>query len=158
MNPQVSSSAVRDAIYNRYMSNEFTRNGLIVKLPGIQLNTYELIKSWLNGLDQVTLAEVEDYERELTGHHAVLGIVAASNTMVRIDHDHYVSDASIQFDVGAVDRAIALFAGIGLSPSVPSPALPHSRRFRDTLGICIWWKASCAALANASRLMAAPRK
>lgn len=116
MNPQVSSSAVRDAIYNRYMSNEFTRNGLIVKLPGIQLNTYELIKSWLNGLDQVTLAEVEDYERELTGHHAVLGIVAASNTMVRIDHDHYVSDASIQFDVGAVDRAIALFAGNRVIP------------------------------------------
>ena len=111
MNPQVSSSAVRDAIYNRYMAGQFTRNGLIVKRPEIHLTTYQVMETWLKGLEQVTLTEVEDYERELTGHHAVLGIAAASNSMVRIDHDHYVSDASIQFDVEAVDRAVALFAG-----------------------------------------------
>ena len=116
MNPRVSSSAVRDAIYNRYMSNEFTRYGLIVKLPGVRLNTYQLMVGWLKELEQVTLAEVEDYERELTGHHAVLGIAAASSTMVRIDHDHYVSDASIQFDVEAVDRAIGLFVGDKIIP------------------------------------------
>lgn len=110
MNPQVSSSAVRDAIYNRYMSNEFTRNGLIVKRPEIRLSTYQLMETWLKGLDQVTLNEVEDYERELTGRNAILGIAVASSTMIRIDHDHYVSDAAIQFDVEAVDRAIALFA------------------------------------------------
>ena len=39
LNPQVSSSAVRDAIFNRYMSNEFTRNGLIVKRPELRLST-----------------------------------------------------------------------------------------------------------------------
>ena len=93
------------------MSDEFTRNGLIVKRPELRLSTYQLMETWLKGLDQVTLTEVEDYERELTGHHAVLGVVAASNTMVRIDHDHYVSDASIQFNVDAVDHAISLFAG-----------------------------------------------
>ena len=111
LNPQVSSSAVRDAIFTRHMSDEFTRNGLIVKRPELRLSTYQLMETWLKGLDQVTLTEVEDYERELTGHHAVLGVVAASNTMVRIDHDHYVSDASIQFNVDAVDHAISLFAG-----------------------------------------------
>ena len=116
MNPQVSSSAVRDAIYNRYMAGLFTRNGLIVKRPEIHMTTYQLMETWLKGLEQVTLTEVEDYERELTGHHAVLGIAAASNIMVRIDHDHYVSDASIQFDVEAVDRAIALFAGNRIIP------------------------------------------
>ena len=131
MNPQVSSSAVRDAIFNRYMSNEFTRNGLIVKLPGIRLNTYELIKTWLKGLDQVTLTEVEDYERELTGHHAVLGIAAASNTMIRIDHDHYVSDASIQFDVEAVDHAISLFAGNRI---IPITAITSYTSFPDVPG------------------------
>lgn len=110
MNPQVSFSAVRDCIYNRYMAGRFSRNGLIVKRPEIHLTTYQLMEIWLKGLEQVTLAEVEEYERELTGHHAVLGIAAAGNTMVRIDHDHYVSDASIQFDVEAVDRAITLFA------------------------------------------------
>lgn len=109
MNPQISSSAIRDAIYKRYMSQEFTRNGLIVKLPGIHLNSYELIKTWLKGLEQVTLTEIEEYEHELTGHHAMLGIAAASTIMVRIDHDHYVSDNFIQFDVEAVDHAISLF-------------------------------------------------
>lgn len=116
MNPQVSSSAVRDAIYNRYMAGRFTRNGLIVKRSEIHLTTYQLMETWLKGLDQVTLTEVEDYERELTGHHAVLGISAASSTMVRIDHDHFVSDASIQFDVEAVDRAVALFVGNRIIP------------------------------------------
>lgn len=131
MNPQVSSSAVRDAIYNRFMSNEFTRNGLIVKMPGIRLNTYQLIVGWLKGLEQVTLTEVENYERELTGHHAVLGIAAASSTMVRIDHDHYVSDASIQFDVDAVDHAISLFAGNRI---IPITAITSYTSFPDVPG------------------------
>ena len=131
LNPQVSSSAVRDAIYNRYMSNEFTRNGLIVKRPGIHLTTYQLMETWLKGLDQVTLTEVEDYERELTGHHAVLGIVAASSTMVRIDHDHYVSDASIQFNVDAVDHAISLFVGNRI---IPITAITSYTSFPDVPG------------------------
>ena len=116
MNPQVSSSAVRDAIYNRYMSDRFTRNGLIVKRPEISLSTYQLIEAWLKGLDKVTVAEISAYERELTGHHALLGIAAACKTMVRIDRDHFVSDASIQFDVDAVDYAISLFAGNRIIP------------------------------------------
>lgn len=131
LNPQVSSSAVRDAIYNRYMSNEFTRNGLIVKRPGIHLTTYQLMETWLKGLEQVTLTEVEDYERELTGHHAVLGIVAASSTMVRIDHDHYVSDASIQFNVDAVDHAISLFVGNRI---IPITAITSYTSFPDIPG------------------------
>lgn len=131
LNPQVSSSAVRDAIYNRYMSNEFTRNGLIVKRQGIHLTTYQLMETWLKGLDQVTLTEVEDYECELTGHHAMLGIIAASNTMVRIDHDHYVSDASIQFNVDAVDYAISLFAGNRI---IPITAITSYTSFPDVPG------------------------
>lgn len=131
LNPQVSSCAVRDAIYNRYMSNEFTRNGLIVKRPGIHLTTYQLMETWLKGLDQVTLTEVEDYERELTGHHAVLGIVAACSTMVRIDHDHYVSDASIQFNVDAVDHAISLFVGNRI---IPITAITSYTSFPDIPG------------------------
>lgn len=131
LNPQVSSSAVRDAIYNRYMSSEFTRNGLIVKRPGIHLTTYQLMETWLKGLEQVTLTEVEDYERELTGHHAVLGIVAASSTMVRIDHDHYVSDASIQFNVDAVDHAISLFVGNRI---IPITAITSYTSFPDVPG------------------------
>lgn len=131
LNPQVSSSAVRDAIYNRYMSNEFTRNGLIVKRPGIHLTTYQLMETWLKGLEQVTLTEVKDYERELTGHHAVLGIVAASSTMVRIDHDHYVSDASIQFNVDAVDHAISLFVGNRI---IPITAITSYTSFPDIPG------------------------
>ena len=131
LNPQVSSSAVRDAIFNRYMSNEFTRNGLIVKRPELRLSSYQLMETWLKGLDQVTLAEVEDYERELTGHHAVLGIVAASSTMVRIDHDHYVSDASIQFNVDAVDHAISLFVGNRI---IPITAITSYTSFPDVPG------------------------
>lgn len=131
LNPQVSSSAVRDAIYNRYMSNEFTRNGLIVKRPGIHLTTYQLMETWLKGLERVTLTEVEDYERELTGHHAVLGIVAASSIMVRIDHDHYVSDASIQFNVDAVDHAISLFVGKRI---IPITAITSYTSFPDIPG------------------------
>lgn len=131
MNPLVSSSAVRDAIYIRYLSNQFTRNGLIVKRPEIKLTTYQLLETWLKGLNQVTLTEVEDYERELTGHHAVLGIAAASNTMIRIDHDHYVSDASIQFDVEAIDHAISLFVANRI---IPITAITSYTSFPDVPG------------------------
>ena len=134
MNPYVSSNAVRDAIYIRFLSNQFTRNGLIVKRPEIHLSTYQLLETWLNGLEQVTLFEIENYEHELTGHHLVLGIEAASNVMVRIDHDHYVSDASIHFEVEAVDHAISLFVGERI---IPISAITSYTSFPEVPGY-IW--------------------
>lgn len=131
MNPQVSSSAIRDVIYNRYMADQFTRKGLIVKIPGIHISTYQVMGAWLKGLDQATLIEIEDYERELTGRYTALGVLTASNFMVRVDHDHYVSDASIQFDVDAVDRAIALFAGNRI---IPITAITSFTSFPDVSG------------------------
>ena len=130
MNPQVSPSAIRDVIYNRYMANQYTRKGLIVKQPGIRLTTYQLMGAWLKGLEQATLTEIENYEHELIGRSA-LGILVAYNTMVRIDHDHFVSDASIQFDVDAVDRAIALFAGNHI---IPITAITSFTSFPDVSG------------------------
>ena len=131
MNPLVSASAVRDVVFNRYMANRYSRNGLIVKPHGARLSTYQLIEAWLKSQDQVTLTELEDYERELTGHHAVLGISAAGNTMVRIDHDHYVSDTSIHFEADDVDRAIALFAGDRI---IPITAITSFTSFPDVPG------------------------
>lgn len=108
-NPLVSTSAVRDAMFIRYMASSCDRHGLIATSKGVTVTSAQLLEGWCKGLDRLTIRELEEYERELTGHHAVLGIWAACHTMVRIDHDNFVSDTLIDFDVDAVDRAIALF-------------------------------------------------
>ena len=51
--------------------------------------------------------------------------------MVRIDHDHYVSDASIQFNVDAVDHAISLFVGNRI---IPITAITRYTSFPDIPG------------------------
>ena len=131
MNPRISECAVRDVIYNRYMADQYSRHGLIVTPKGERVTSIQLMEIWLKGLDQVTLAEIEDYAYELTKQHSLLGISAACSTMIRIDHDHFVSDASVQFDVDAIDRAIALFVG---SRIIPITAITSFTSFPDVPG------------------------
>ena len=116
LNPGVSFSAVRDAVFIRYMADKCDRHGLIATPKGTRASSAQLLEAWCKGLDQLTINELEDYEYELTGHHAILGIGIACYTMVRIDHDHFVNDQLIQFDVDAVDRAISLFVGNKIIP------------------------------------------
>lgn len=116
LNSGISLWAVRDAMYNRHMARYCDRHGLIVTPKGVRLTSAQVLEAWCKGLDRVTVDEVEAYEYDLTGHHASLGLWAACNTMVRIDHDHFVADSQIDFDIDAIDRAISLFVGDRIVP------------------------------------------
>lgn len=131
LNSRISASAVRDAMFLRYMAAQCSRNGLIATPKGVRATSSQLLEGWCKSQEQFTLAELEEYERELTGHHAVLGISAACRCMVRVDHDNFVSDALIDFDVEAADRAIALFAENRI---IPITAITSFTSFPDVPG------------------------
>ena len=137
MNPQVSINAVRDAMYIRHMAAQCDRHGLIVTPKGMRVTSVQLLEDWCKSQEQFTLAELKAYERELTGHHATLGIGIACNNMVRIDHDRFVSDTCIDFDIEKVDHAISLFAGNRI---IPITAITSFTSFPDFIvfqpGIC----------------------
>lgn len=116
LNPDVSETAVRDALYIRYMSPFCSRNGLIVTPKGSTISSYDLMVTYCQSLAEVTLSELEAYEQVLTGRNTSLMLRAACNNMVRIDHDHFVSDQRITFDVNAIDRAIGLFVNGRIAP------------------------------------------
>lgn len=158
MNPQISFNAVRNAIYNRYMSKEFTRNGLIVKRQGIHLTTYQLMEAWLKGLVQVTLTEVEDYERELTGRHG--GLVLSPPAALWFASITIITLAMTPFS-SMWTRSIMRYPcswTIGSSRLPRSPVTRPSRTYRDITGTCTWWRAFCVALANGLPSMAARRR
>lgn len=131
LNPGISVSAVRDTIFIRHLAEKCDRSGLIATPKGTHATSAQLLEGWCKGQEQLTLDELEAYERELTGHHAVLGISAACHSMVRIDQDHFVCDAMIDFDVDAVDRAISLF---GAERIIPITAITSFTSFPDVPG------------------------
>lgn len=116
LNPQVSPWAVRDAMFLRHMAAHCDRHGLIVTPKGMCVTTPQLLEAWCAQQQRLSVSEIDAYEFELTGHYPSLGLWIACNKMVRIDREHFVGDELVQFDVDAVDRAIALFVGERIIP------------------------------------------
>ncbi len=131
LNPGVSVSAVRDAMFIRLLAERCDRSGLIATPKGVRASSAQLLEGWCKSQEQFTITELEAYEYELTGHHAVLGIAAACKSMVRIDQEHFVCDALIDFDVESVDHAIALFV---MDRIIPITAITSFTSFPEVPG------------------------
>lgn len=114
-NPDISRTAVRDAMYLRYMSSVCSRRGVIATPKGSALSSYDLMKRHCLSLDRATMQELSQYEYELTGsRHFIIRV--ACGCMVRTDADSFVSDERIAFDIKATDEALRLFVGEKIAP------------------------------------------
>lgn len=113
-NPDVSLYAVRDAVFTIYLKDKYNKNGNILSLKDQNVTAANLIKQFCAGRDTVTLEELNDYEAKLTGFKSGLALSIAYNHMIRSDEQIFLSDSHINFDIAAVDSALALFVGDGI--------------------------------------------
>jgi hypothetical protein len=64
----------------------------------------------------MTVDDMDEFEAELLGKARNAMLPVAFETMVRVDRDTFVKDSTIDFDVEAIDDALALFVSGGVAP------------------------------------------
>lgn len=115
MNPNISESALRYAIFNLHLSEKYERKGTIITLPGFSFSASKVMEDYCMGIQEATLEGLMAYERELTDK-TIYSLSAAYETMLRVDKDYFVGLDTVNFDIQAVDNAIALFVQEDIIP------------------------------------------
>ena len=113
LNPDLSITALYEAIFRICLSDGFSKQGRIVTRKGGALNALEVMKHHFGTIDRCTLDDLIEFWKELTGLETVTNksqpMEAVHNVMVRIDKENYVTERFLDFDTVAIDEAIGQF-------------------------------------------------
>lgn len=120
-NPAINSYALKTLLFDKYLSDIYTRRRSLITRPGVKIRMYDVMKDYCLEFEKITLEEIETYEREVSGRF-VYGLNAAFDSMVRVDKDVFVHRDMISFDIDAIDRAIDLYAKNHIYPLADIPS------------------------------------
>jgi hypothetical protein len=108
-NYELSSTAVHNAVYRICLSDNFDKRGKIIIRKGDVFDALTIMKEYCRTVDKCSLADLLDYEKELTGEvHRWIPMEAGNTILVRTDKDTYVADKFVRFDADLIDDAIEL--------------------------------------------------
>ncbi len=106
-NFQFSTPAAQSAIFRICLYEKFERKGRIIAKKGTSENLDKVIKKHCSSLGSITLKELIDLERELTGTVYIWpALAAAYDVLVRVSKDLFVAENKIFFDVGLIDNML----------------------------------------------------
>ena len=110
VNYEIPRIPLLNAIYKRFLSNEYKLNGTIITKDNIALDAVFLLKNYLNDKEQCTFDELNNELIKLTGRiNRQYTFQALYDEMIRIDKEHFVSDQKIKFLVSEIDNVISGF-------------------------------------------------
>lgn len=133
LNPSVPDKAIKEAIYSLHLSTIYERKHSIISLPGASFSPSAVMDEYCNGLDEVTLKDLYEYEDELTSKTSY-SLSSAYSTMIRVDKERFVSKDSIFFDITSIDAALALFVRDEI---IPLKSVNSFTSFPEVIGY-IW--------------------
>lgn len=109
-NYELSQTAIHNAAFNVYLSDEYDKRGKIITRKGEDMDALTIMREYCHSLDHVTLGELLDFEKDLTGEsHRWVPMQAGYDVMVRIDEDTYLAEHYFNFDVESIDNALEHF-------------------------------------------------
>ena len=107
-NPEINKSALQHVLFDYYLANDFSKNQTLIAPPGKADSVLNILKNYCKQHRRITLEEVEEYEKELTGEKtARRSLNAAVSSMIRVGEDTFAE--RVDFDVAAVDKVIESF-------------------------------------------------
>ncbi|MCL2499302.1 MAG: hypothetical protein FWE90_03080 [Defluviitaleaceae bacterium] len=109
-NHELSQTAIHNAAFSVYLVDEYEKRGKIIMRKGESVDALTIMREYCRTLDKVTLDELLEFERDLTGEtHRWVPMQAGYDVMVRIDKDTYIADCFVDFDVEGIDAALDHF-------------------------------------------------
>jgi hypothetical protein len=118
-NHELSQAAVNNAVFSVYLSDDYEKRGKIVMRKGEGVDAHEIMREYCRTLDRITLDELLEFERDLTGEvRRWIPMQAGYDIMVRIDKDTYVAERFVEFDADSIDAAIEHFVSGEYAPLI----------------------------------------
>lgn len=115
LNPEISSKALKTILFDRYLSDLYSRKRSLISPMGVDIRIYDVMKDYCLGFEKITIEKIESYEQDISGRF-IHGLSAAFDAMVRVDKNTFVHRDLLSFDIDATDRAIALYVKNGIYP------------------------------------------
>lgn len=128
LNHDLSESAVKNGLFQKYLADCYERRGNIITTKGTTLNSVAVFEAYCRAQGRLTLDELFDIEKEIYGSVHSQSLLVAYDTMVRVDKYTFVSDCEIDFDVDLTDNALARFVNadvIALRAVTSFTLFPH---------------------------------
>jgi hypothetical protein len=111
LNPHCPFSAIRDAVFNKFLSSRYSKSGQVITRIGEKLRVLDILEQYCREAETASFEELNSFEATFDpdGRTHSLCLVAAHNVMVRVSADLFVSESKISLDVEKTDEAIALY-------------------------------------------------
>ncbi|MBQ3601566.1 MAG: hypothetical protein II992_10265 [Lachnospiraceae bacterium] len=109
-NYELPELAVRMAVYNKYLSNEYYLKGKIITKGKDKFDAVSIMKQICMEKEEYTLDEAMDDVGKLIGiNDRRIAYPALYDVMVRVDEQKFVAEKCVHFDVEAIDKVIDSF-------------------------------------------------
>ena len=116
-NYELSTTALYSAVFIAVLKQQYRLNGKILTRGENGIDIVVLLKKYCQEHEFCTVTEVMGRAVELVGaQNRQNSFVALYDTMIRVDRDHFVSDAQVQFDVDQIDCVLQNIIGNRFAP------------------------------------------
>lgn len=115
MNPGINASALQTLLFDRHLSEDYDRKRSIITRKGAEVRVYDVMKEFCLEHEQISVNEIEAYERDISGRFTY-GLSAAFDNMIRVDKETFVHNDMVSFDVEATDYAISMYVQNSVFP------------------------------------------
>lgn len=111
LNPHCPFSAVRDAVYNKFLADRYSKSGQVITRMGEKIRVLDILEQYCREAETASFEELNSFEATFDPEGRIHStcLIAAHNIMVRVSADLFVSENKISFDVDRTDEAIALY-------------------------------------------------
>lgn len=111
LNPHCPFSAIRDAVFNKFLSNNYIKSGQVITRIGEKLRVLDILEQYCREAETASFEELNSFEATFDpeGRTHSTCLIAAHNVMVRVSADLFVKESKVSFDVDRTDEAIALY-------------------------------------------------
>lgn len=118
LNPHCSFTAIRDAVFYKFLSDSYEKRGQVISRKGVVLRVKDILEEFCRNADTVTFSELSDLEASISpkGKGCGQSLQAGHEVMVRVNEDLFVSHASIKFDITKIDEVISLYCNKDFIP------------------------------------------
>ena len=113
LNPEVAEKDMRNIIYEKFFSEDFTRRGKKLSRKGevvkkTKTGSIKDFQDFLGEQEELTLERLLEIAENF-GVVRYVALYSAYEKMVRVDKNFFIKDALINFDVAEIDKALRPF-------------------------------------------------
>jgi hypothetical protein len=118
INSHYPFSAIRDAVFNKFLSGRFSKSGQVITRKGEKLRVSDVLEQLCREAEEVLLDELDNIEAMLDpkGRTHSQSLVVALNNMIRVSDNLFVSNNRVNFDVIGIDEVLSLYCAENFVP------------------------------------------